>query len=145
MSPLSQESNLRDLRDQLREKNELFFSTLSERKLIGQKIQDLKSERVGQYSHYCPRREKEIFGEMKNSLALLSLRELLAFSLIMEEHADSSVRGGNCYPIWSSQIHLLKKEEEIFFLINPLLLKLLHQHLFFRLQLKSDFTFLTEL
>lgn len=87
--------SLPKLRTDLEELNREFFSLLERRKKLVSEIQSLKSK-ASEYPHYDERREKELFSKLKTELLKLSKRELLAFSLIVEEHA----KGGDekAYP-----------------------------------------------
>lgn len=141
MSLSSRESNLSQYREALLQLNSEFFLMLSERRSVSLKIQELKGS-AGRYSHFDPEREKALFEQMKEELKGPSLKELLAFSLIMEDQAMAMAPGS--YPTWSSQIHLTQPSKELYAQINPLLLKTSHPDLFSRLNLNPDFSFLKE-
>jgi chorismate mutase len=141
MSPSSQESKLQELRDHLAEVNFRFFLTLDERKQICEKIQACKLK-VSSHPHYDPSREKIIFQQLQTQLRSLALRELLAFSLIMEEHAQTGTSGA--YPQWSLGVHLATPVQTLTGMINPLLLKVVRPDDFSQLQLNTDFSFLKD-
>lgn len=141
MLPSSQEFKLADLRGRLSEVNFKLFLTLDERKILCQQIQDLKPK-TGPFSHYDPQREGQIFQEQQDQLKKLSLRELLAFSLMMEEHAQG--QQPNSYPAWSTGNHLKVQSGQLLTMINPLLLKFARPDDFIKLQLNSHFIFLRE-
>lgn len=141
MSRSSRESELAQLREALAQLNSEFFLTLAERRNVTVKIQELKSN-TGRYSHYDPDREKEVFGLVKNQLKNLTSKELLAFSLVMEDHAMAMAPGS--YPAWSNRIHLVTSRNELFEMINPLMLKVCLPDLFSRLNLSQDFSFLKD-
>ena len=141
MSLSSRESNLFQYREALLQLNSEFFLMLSERRSVSLKIQEMKGG-TGRYSHFDPEREKVLFEQMKAELKGPTLKELLAFSLIMEDQAMAMAPGS--YPIWSGQIHLTQPSKELYAQINPLLLKISHPDLFSRLNLSSDFSFLKE-
>ena len=82
----SRESDLAQLREALAQLNSEFFLTLTERRHLCVKIQEFK-ESKGRFSHYDPDREKEIFGLLQPQLKNITMKELLAFSLIMEDQA----------------------------------------------------------
>lgn len=142
MSRLSLESELAQLREALAQHNSEFFLTLSERRAITVRIQEYKQTR-GRYSHYDPEREKEVFTYFSEELKRLSLKELLAFSLVMEDHAMAMAPGS--YPAWSDSVHIVEKKNEIFDLINPLLLKFARPDFFNRIELIREFSFLKDL
>lgn len=114
---------------------------LSERRAVALRIQELK-ENTGRYSHYDPEREFELFKSLENELKDLSLKELLAFSLIMEDQATAMAPGS--YPSWSQFSHLGEPSKDLAGMVNPLLLKVSHPELFSRLKLASDFVFLKD-
>jgi hypothetical protein len=111
---------------------------ISERRAISLKVQELKNG-SGRYSHFDPEREKALFERLKDEVKGLTLKELLAFSLIMEDQAMAMAPGS--YPTWSSGIHLTEPSTELFAMINPLLLKTSHPDLFSRLKLNPNFSF----
>lgn len=141
MSPSSRESNLTQYREALAQLNSEFFLLLKERRAVCLKIQELK-ETSGRYANYDPAREKELFQLMLSQLKELSLKELLAFSLTMEDHAGAMAPGA--YPSWSQGIHLTAPKKELIEMINPLLLKTSRPELFSKLSLASDFQFLRD-
>ena len=138
MSLSSRESNLAQYREALFQLNSEFFLLLSERRVLSLKVQELKIV-SGRYCHFDPERENLLFDKMKDEMKNLTLKELLAFSLIMEDQAMAMAPGS--YPAWSSGVHLAQPSQEIFALINPLLLKSTHPDLFTRLKLNPDFSF----
>lgn len=141
MSPSSRESDLAQLREALAQLNSEYFLTVAERRSICMKIQEYK-ESVGRYSHYDPEREREVFKLLDQQLKSCSLKELLAFSLLMEDHAMAMAPGS--YPAWSHSIHLQNSKTELFEMINPLMLKASHPEFFNRLNLSTDFSFLKD-
>jgi len=142
MSPSSQESNLAQLREALIHLNSQLCMVISERRTISLKIQELKKGH-GRFSHFDPEREILVFGLLKNDLEQLSLKELLSFSLIMEDQAMALAPGS--YPQWSSGTHLESPNLDAAHQVNPLLLKVTHPDLFSRLNLLADFRFLKDL
>src|SRR5690606_36995470 len=136
------ESNLAQYREALLQLNSEFFLTVGERRRLSVKIQEFKASE-GRYSHFDPEREKEIFNLFQTQLKSLSLKELLAFSLIMEDHAMAMAPGS--YPTWSSMIHLSHPKNEMIEMINPLMLKASRPESFNRLNLSAEFSFLKEL
>ncbi len=137
----SRESDLAQLREALAQLNSEYFLTIAERRNLTVKIQEFK-ESKGRFSHYDPDREKEIFGLLKTQLKNISMKELLAFSLIMEDHAMAMAPGS--YPTWSTKVHLVNPKTELFEMINPLMLKISHPDFFNRLSLSAEFTFLKD-
>jgi chorismate mutase len=141
MSHSSRESNLAQFREALLQLNTQFFFLMEERRNLSLRIQELK-EPSGRFSHFDPEREKEVFEILKPETKKVSLKELLAFSLIMEDQALSMAPGS--YPTWSQGIHLQEHSRDLFTMINPLLLKITHPELFSRLHLTSEFSFLKD-
>ncbi|MFP5387100.1 MAG: chorismate mutase [Bacteriovoracia bacterium] len=141
MSPSSRESELNQLREALAQLNSEFFLTLAERRNLTVRIQEIKA-RTGRYSHYDPEREREVLGLVKVQLKNLTLKELLAFSLVMEDHAMAMAPGS--YPAWSNFTHLIDPKKELYEMINPLMLKISHPDFFARLNLSQEFGFLKD-
>jgi chorismate mutase len=142
MSPSSRASDLDQLREALLQANSEFFFTLGERRKLCIAIQELKGS-TGRFSHYDPEREKVVFTHFQQQLASLSMRELLAFSLVMEDHALAMAPGS--YPAWSQRYHLSSAPKDLHEMINPLMLKISHPDMFGRLELIPEFHFLKEL
>lgn len=141
MSPSSRASELEQLREALLQANSEFFLTLSERRKLCIAIQEIKGG-SGRFSHFDPEREKIVFAHFSRELKGLSLRELLAFSLVMEDHALAMAPGS--YPNWSQKNHLAVPGRDIQEMINPLMLKVSHPDLFGRLELTPEFQFLKD-
>src|SRR5688500_17894901 len=114
MSHSFRESDLAQLRESLAQLNSEFFLLIGERRNLTVKIQEYK-EATGRYSHYDPDREKEIFSLFQAQLKACSIKELLAFSLIMEDQAMALAPGS--YPAWSQMTHITTPKREIFEMI----------------------------
>jgi chorismate mutase len=130
------QDNLSKLRSQLAQLNTQLFELIKVREELTHELQKAKGS--GLTTHYDAQREKQLFTDHKSALDQLSLRELAAFSLIMESQAGAPV----LYPAWSEGAHLVGPSLGIESLINPLLLKTSHPNLFKSLKLKTDFSFL---
>ena len=141
MSPSSRGSELAQLREALAQLNSEYFLTVAERRKITIKIQEFKDSK-GRYSHYDPERERDIFKLFQDQLKACSLKELLAFSLLMEDHAMAMAPGS--YPAWSNVVHLQDSKDELYEMINPLMLKTSRPDFFSRLNLSSEFSFLKD-
>lgn len=141
MSHSSRESNLAQLREALAQVNSEFFLNVKERRALCIRIQEFKVIE-GRFSSYDPAREKELFLLQKDQIKELTLKELLAFSLIMEDQAMAMAPGS--YPAWSQFIHLVAPNKETIEMINPLLLKLRSSELFSKLPLSTEFSFLRD-
>lgn len=141
MSLSSRESELAQLREALAQINSEIFLTLKERRNLTVKIQEYKGS-AGRYSHYDPDREKEVFLLFQTQLKNLSIKEMLAFSLIMEDHAQAMAPGS--YPAWSSMTHLSNPKKELLEMVNPLMLKLSRPDTFSRLTFTAEFAFLKD-
>jgi chorismate mutase len=135
MSRSSRESDLAQLREALAQLNSEFFLTIAERRNLTVRIQEFKDS-TGRYSHYDPDREKDIFALFQEQLKTLSTKELLAFSLIMEDHATALAPGS--YPGWSSCVHLVNPKKDLYEMINPLMLKASRPDFFNRLTLRNS-------
>lgn len=143
MSHSSRESELAQLREALAQMNSEFFLTLSERRALTLKIQELKKPNtLTRYAHFDPEREKEIFTSLKSQLSQLSIKELLAFSLVMEDQATAMAPGS--YPGWSNFVHIMQPKRELYEMINPQLLKIARTDFFNRLTLSPEFSFLKD-
>lgn len=140
MSPSSHASDLAQLREALAQTNSEFIINVDERRKLCLQIQTLK-EKSG-VAHYDPDQEKKVFSQASNELKKLSLKELLAFSLVMEDQAGAMAPG--TYPSWSNRVHIKEAKGELFELINPLLLKVVKPEAFRRLSLASDYVFLND-
>jgi chorismate mutase len=141
MSLSSRESDLARLREALAQLNSEFFLSIAERRSITVKIQEFK-EAKGRYSHYDPDREKDVFTLLQAQLKTCSIKELLAFSLIMEDQAMAMAPGS--YPTWSQFTHLSNPKRELYEMINPLMLKVSRPDFFTRLTLSQEFSFLKD-
>lgn len=141
MSRSSRESNLSQYREALLQLNSQFFQILSERRATSLRIQELKDV-SGRYSHFDPEREKVLFQQMSPELKELTLKELLAFSLVMEDQAMAMAPGS--YPTWSNSVHIHEPSRDLVNMINPILLKITHPELFNRLSFSGDFAFLKQ-
>lgn len=141
MSPSSRESDLAQFREALAQLNSEFFLLLKERRAVCLKVQELKNPNHF-FQRYDPEREKTLFLQLSSDLKNLSIKELLAFSLIMEDQAMAMAPGS--YPAWSQKIHLVLKNDEIQSQINPLLLKISRPNLFQKLELTPEFKFLNQ-
>lgn len=139
MSPSSRTSNLERYRESLLQLNSEILISMQERRRICLKIQESKSIQ-GPYPHYDPSRELEIFELQKEHFLKLSMKELLSFSLMMEDQAMALAPGS--YPSWSQKVHLARPSNELFEMINPLLLKVSHPEIFNRLDFSHEFDFL---
>jgi chorismate mutase len=118
------------------ELNSDLLHTIFDRREVSVEIQELKTK-TDPYPNFDPHRERDLFGAMKESLKELSLKELLAFSLIMEAQAQAISSGA--YPHWSQSQHLEQVDGRLEFMINPILLKLTHPERFELLKLKAEF------
>lgn len=141
MSLSSRESELAQLREALAQLNSELFLTFAERRRLTVKIQEYKGA-SGRYSHYDPEREKTIFTLFQPQLKTLSLKELLAFSLIMEDHAMAMAPGS--YPAWSTMTHLQNPKKELIEMVNPLMIKASRPETFSRLTFTAEFGFLKD-
>ena len=141
MSLSSRESELAQLREALAQLNSEFFLTVADRRRLTVRIQELKNSQ-GRYSHYDPDREKELFMLFREQLKTLTVKELLAFSLIMEDHAMAMAPGS--YPAWSQAVHVHEPKHELLEMINPLMLKISRPETFNRVSLSQEFSFLKD-
>lgn len=141
MSPSSRTSDLAQLREALLQLNSELFLTIGERRSLCLKIQEYK-DASGRYANYDPEREKEVFALFTEQLKACSTKELLAFSLIMEDQAVAMAPGS--YPAWSNRVHLSNPKNDLFEMINPLILKFSHPDFFNRLTFAPDFAFLKD-
>jgi chorismate mutase len=137
MSHSSQESNLHDLRKELSDLTLNLFELLDQRREVAGSIQKLKITHPG-FFRFDPKREYEVFSHFSRILENKSVKELLAISLIIEDHAGQGE--SHTYPAWSSQIHLDRPVHELFGQVNPLILKIVRPDLFAQLELRDEFS-----
>jgi len=137
MSHLSQESNLRQLRKELSDLTLDILELMDKRRVVAKGIQKMKSPAKDFY-RFDPKREFEIFAHFETSLKDKSIKELLAVSLMIEDHAQQGEP--HTYPSWSSQLHLEHPVAELFAQVNPLLLKQIRPDLYSQLQLRPQFS-----
>lgn len=142
MSHSSQESKLDQYREALAQANSEFVLLVKERRALSLKIQELKGH-SGLYAHFDPEREKMIFSQQLSQFQNLTLKELLAFSVLMEDQAMAMAPGS--YPSWFSGVHVENFTHELYQHINPILLSVTHNELFKRLKFSSEFAFLKDL
>jgi len=141
MSRSSRESEFAQLREALAQLNSELFLTITERRNLTMKIQEYKDS-MGRYPHYDPEQEKRLFLLYEDQLRKLSIKELLSFSLIMEDQAMAMAPGS--YPVWSEFTHVLTPTKELYEMINPLLIKIARPDFFNRLTLSGEFSFLKD-
>lgn len=89
--------SLHKLRSDLEKINQDLFKIIIRRREIVENIQSLKSKE-GEFPFYDEKREKELFSSMKSDLEKLTPKELLAFSLLIESHAQ--IGDEDNYPSW---------------------------------------------
>lgn len=142
MSLSSRESNLLQHREALLQLTTQLVLMISERRVLGVRIQEMKREDTAHYSHFDPENEVLVFNQLKEEMKSLTIKELLGVSLIMEDQAMAMAPGS--YPSWSSGVHLSEPSRELFTMINPLLLKATREEFFNRLKLNPDFSFLKQ-
>lgn len=127
-----------ELRAKLLELNLELFSLLEKRKILVNRIQDVKLE--NNLSVFSPEREKILFEKLSPLLKKLTLKELLSFSLLLETHADPTEN--NSYPAFSEMIHLRKSTKSpLWYRVNPILLYYYDAKSYFKLPLKEKFKF----
>lgn len=130
--------NLHTLRKQLVPINQQLISSILARKEQVKKIQHLKVNKDNTYKNFDPKQEILVFKSLHDSLKQFSLRELFAFSLLVEEHASSETLS---YPCWSHGVHLSQERVslKIQHMINPILLAVIHKDLYDQLVLNKEF------
>lgn len=141
MLHLSRESKLTELREALEKLNSEFFQAVSLRRETAIQIQKLKSSKE-EFPNFDPQREIDVFRKFQKELASLTEKELLSFSLIMEDQA-MSLRPDS-YPTWSHFVHLSSHNSRLYEMINPMILKIVRPNLFNSLSLSSEFSFLKD-
>lgn len=137
-SPLS--PKLTELRSSLESVNNSLFKIILQRRELVTAIQGLKSSPGDIWVAYDSVREKELFKRFKVELRALEVKELFAFSLLMESHAWAPKN----YPEWSEGVHVTTFPLEAHHRINPLILEVTHPDLFECLSLRPSFNFLRE-
>lgn len=137
MSHSSQESNLRQLRKELSDLTLDILELMGKRRETAAYVQSLKARGAGFY-RFDYQRELEIFSHFKISLLDKSVKELLAISLMIEDHAQQGE--AHTYPSWSSEVHLEKPMPDLFGQVNPVLLFQIRPDLFSQLGLRPEFS-----
>ena len=132
--------NLAGLRDQLKDLTEKHFLIIKNRKELVTKIQNTKSKNKLFFA-FDPIQEKKLFESQKDNLINLSIRELLAYSLILEEHASVEEKA---YPQWSKGEHLTDHNQGLLACINPILLAVIHKDKYDELPLSEQFKTILE-
>ena len=120
------------LREEVTKLNECLMTLIENRKSVITKIQSLKDAQ--NIESFDIERERFMFNHLRGSLMVLSKKELLAFSLMMESQA------GESYPKWSEFEHLSEHNHFFHEMINPLLVKLLMHSDFEKLSLNKQFS-----
>lgn len=132
--------NLEVLRLKLLNLNIELFELMSKRTQYVHKIQEQKlSENLKVFD---PKREVLLFAKIQIDLKKLTLKQLFAFSLIIENDASTFC---SSYPFWSERVHILNASGKLIEQINPILLKAYDTRLFSELSLKLDFDFINKL
>lgn len=127
--------SLTNLREQLKELTQQYFRLINFRKELVAKIQKTKpQDKI--YFAFDPFQEKQIFKLQKEHLKNMSPRELLAYSLIMEEHASVTI---NAYPQWSQGEHISGQNMDLLSYVNPILLAVVHKEKYDELPLNEQF------
>jgi chorismate mutase len=126
--------NLSIYRQELKSLSSNILNHLHSRKLLVAKIQNEKKT-TGEYKNFDIQREVILFESLKNELSSYSLKELFIFSMMIEAHAGSDSE----YPAWSSQVHILDKQNNITGQINPVLLATIHKSSYDSLQINEKF------
>jgi chorismate mutase len=124
------------LRDELQQLNQAMFDIWQTRKNLVQQIQKHK-DISKEYFCFSPAIEYQLFFKYSENLKVLSLQELLAYSLLIESHASV---GPSSYPSWSLRVHLIERtSDEIYEQINPILLAVTDQSLYDKLPINQKF------
>jgi hypothetical protein len=133
-------NDLFQLRSQLTELNRMMFSLWNQRRQKVAQIQAAKGTGASSYKHYDPKYEQSLFYSFSRQLKAMSPKEILALSLLMEDHAGA----GEMYPEWSAGVHLNTPGHSLHHRTNPLLIALRDKNDFFALPLNDSFKFLSE-
>lgn len=131
---------LESMRQSLGELSQQLLNDIQKRKEIVEKIQELKNQNKT-YFAFDGEQEKKLFLKFKSSLQRLSKKELLAYSLLIEDHACVDQ---NAYPEWSQGIHLKSNITSVVEMINPILLATIYKDEYDKLPLTEEFIKLLE-
>lgn len=141
--PMNDKELLSTERNKLELINNRFFELLEERRNCVSNITSHKIK-LNNYSSemglFDVSREKELFARLKDSIKGLSLKELFAFSLIIESQVNNKAD----YPKWSEKIHLFDSQSidlsvKLHYQINPVLLFFYNSNLFKELNFTKSF------
>lgn len=123
--------DINSLRTSLLHINTSLLNIIEERRDLTVEVHAYKRQRS--LESYDPKHELNLFNKLADPLKQMDLKELLAFSLIMETQA------GNDYPRFSERIHLQMIDHLIYEQINPLALKVYDDKLFNKLNLTRKY------
>jgi chorismate mutase len=129
-------SQIQSLRFEIAKINNNILTLILERKnILNLMIKNKENETSNNfYPFYDCEREWDVFKEHHLLLRQMSLKEALAFSLVMEEQISTEDK--NLYPQWSEKIHLNKTHLNLIpEMINPLLLYHVDPIAYFQLHL----------
>lgn len=113
------------------------LTSLDRRKKIVHEIQNLKQlEMNTDFPNFDAIREYEIFLKFKDVLKCFSIKELLAFSLIIEAQATTAEFS---YPSWSTRAHLESFTADLIEQINPIMIMVYNFEKFKELKLRPEF------
>ncbi len=132
-------TKLKELRNENFQIYQNIISLIQKRRTLVKQIVIIKELNKLDLS-YDPHFENELFQSLKEALKDFSYKELLALSLLIEDHIGQSYH----YPQWSDKIHLKVINAQKYDLINPLLLKAVYPNEFSSLKFSKDFLFLEE-
>ena len=125
---------LSGLRSELESINDEFLDIVEKRRELTCKIGVAKL--LSNFPAFDHEREKYLYSKLSGRLEELTIKELLAFSLISEAQA------GEKYPEWSKMAHLEERTLEPSAMVNPVMLFFYSRRLFGSLKFNSKFEFL---
>lgn len=131
---------LESMRESLSKLSQDLLKSILKRKEIVKDIQQLKDQSEKFYA-FDGEQERKLFVKFKNALSQLSLKELLAYSLLIEDHACVEV---GAYPQWSQGIHLESNQTSLSGMVNPILLATIYKDEYDKLPLNDEFKKLLE-
>jgi chorismate mutase len=128
-------------REELLKLNQNIFEYIQTRKTIVNEIQKLKKKN-SIYGCWDPKQEKKLFSHFSHIIKRCSLKELFAFSLLMEDHAMIYTQA---YPAWSELEHLQSSNiVNAIHQINPILLAEFNKDYYDQLPLKIEMKILID-
>ncbi|MBL7664661.1 MAG: hypothetical protein JNM93_05975 [Bacteriovoracaceae bacterium] len=130
-------TKLETLRTELFEVSRSILNQMLSRKELVIQIQALKQ--AHSLNVFDPQQEIKIFQKFKPLLNSCDQSELFLFSFLMESQS------GKGYPQWSRGEHLKQPKDDLIYKINPILLKVVKNEYYMKLEFSEKFHYLSKM